>query len=1019
MKKRFLGICLAAAMAFTIFPAANLQAVSGGSETVNITGHDQLESFTISNGANAGEFKIKFTTKATDNFVAFSVVAEDAYGDDHEGLGSSKPGPGSNMVADNETGIYTFQTVNTKAPTGASETNEATFTVPATQDCDESCGASAGNNKLGYTQAGGIKLYVLARTDNSKNWYDCGTVTIPQTGKLPVTKADPTDPAAITGVKYKHGLKLSDVTIPKTDSNKVTWSWTTGTTPLTVGTNSHAATSAETDDYNAGSANVSVEVVKGEMQVQAISKEVLDGTKLNTIDLNNGDTKITVKDKNNNTYTIPGTATWKAADPSNTTITAGTQAFTFVPTDTTNYPASIDGNYTFTIKAKQAMVVTLGKTTAVYTGSDLTPTVTVKAGGTTLVKDTDYAVAWTDKNNNPVTNIINVADGPYKCTITSLKNAEYTAPAAPATFTVTKATAKFEATGDLAYAPGEAATKTVTVSVVDAAGTAIDAAKYTVKYGTSATLPDTAGNHAVSVTITDPGLLANYEATAAPKNGTGYNIAVSGGQVITVDDLDFTNIKITKPYDGTTDKGTLTGTVTYTKDGKTVNVIVEAGAYDDKDASNTATATVALKLSDADMANFTLSAASKKLTGAEGGPEISITPIAPTGTPAFAKINAKDKKLTDVTDGLNINEIFTGIDDANGDGTPDFVAGTLKWYAADDAANATELVPGDTTVEQGKAYKWVFTPTSGNYTAVEGSYTPYKKSGGRRPSGGSSSSYVVTYTAGKGGSLLDADDKAVSSIKEDVSEGAKPSNIPEVKADEDYKFLGWSADGGKTFVRPNREEVNSSITYTAIFIKPDHIHYMIGYPEGDFRPNGNLTRAEAATMLSRLTAGFNEDGNYDAASFKDATGWSAKYISFAEDHNLVLGYEDNTFRPDNSITRAEFAALVARFTSKSADASENTFADVNGHWGAGYIAALVKAGIVDGYEDGSFRPNQTITRAEAAKIVNGALNRTPDEEVDIEALGYTNEFDDVRESNWFFHNVMEATNDHLAEHFHK
>lgn len=214
---------------------------------------------------------------------------------------------------------------------------------------------------------------------------------------------------------------------------------------------------------------------------------------------------------------------------------------------------------------------------------------------------------------------------------------------------------------------------------------------------------------------------------------------------------------------------------------------------------------------------------------------------------------------------------------------------------------------------------------------------------------------------------------------------------------------------------------NSFIIPSAPVVKGEHTAYMVGRGEGMFAPNGQMTRAEAATILARLTEGFDEDGTYPAAPYSDveAGAWYAKYINFAADKGIVNGYEDGTFQPNKAITRAELATMIANYVKIAEIADAATVSDVAGHWAEGYIAALEKAQIVKGYEDGTFRPNQAITRAEAATMVNGAIGRVPMDDLDLSLNDYVNPFTDVYGSQWFYENVMEATVDHQIAHFHK
>ncbi len=186
-----------------------------------------------------------------------------------------------------------------------------------------------------------------------------------------------------------------------------------------------------------------------------------------------------------------------------------------------------------------------------------------------------------------------------------------------------------------------------------------------------------------------------------------------------------------------------------------------------------------------------------------------------------------------------------------------------------------------------------------------------------------------------------------------------------------------------------------------------HFAYMVGYPDGSFGPNRNVTRGEIAAVFARLITGDINVGS-SSASYSDIAGneWYADYIGYLEDLDIIAGYTDGTFGPNRPITRAEFAALLSKFTG-SASASDATFTDVAGHWAAAQIAAAVKAGWMSGYPDKTFKPNAYITRAELVSAINRATGRTPDVTA---ASGVT--FTDVPNGAWYANDVAEAVTEH-------
>lgn len=196
----------------------------------------------------------------------------------------------------------------------------------------------------------------------------------------------------------------------------------------------------------------------------------------------------------------------------------------------------------------------------------------------------------------------------------------------------------------------------------------------------------------------------------------------------------------------------------------------------------------------------------------------------------------------------------------------------------------------------------------------------------------------------------------------------------------------------------------------------DHMVYVIGYPEGDVRPLRTITREEIATIFYRLLTNEKRDSIYTKESdFTDVlkSRWSNKAIATMANGKYILGDAGTTnFRPADAITRAEMAAIVARFldtTPEIADSSDD-FNDINGHWAATAIKEGVAAGWLTGYEDNSFKPNQLITRAEAMTVINRMLVRYVNAEGVVDGI-YV-EWPDNPKDAWYYYNVIEATCSH-------
>ena len=190
----------------------------------------------------------------------------------------------------------------------------------------------------------------------------------------------------------------------------------------------------------------------------------------------------------------------------------------------------------------------------------------------------------------------------------------------------------------------------------------------------------------------------------------------------------------------------------------------------------------------------------------------------------------------------------------------------------------------------------------------------------------------------------------------------------------------------------------------------EHIAYLSGYPDGSVRPDNSITRAEAAMIFFRLI----EDENKEAprnADFSDLSGgeWYYRAVAYLQRHGIITGYPDGSFRPDKPITRAEFAAISSRFDDLEADA-ENIFGDVpETHWAVGYINSAVKKGWVSGFPDNSFRPDENITRAQVVTIVNRMLDR----KIKVEDIPESvTTFTDIEPTHWAYTAIVEASVTH-------
>ena len=256
------------------------------------------------------------------------------------------------------------------------------------------------------------------------------------------------------------------------------------------------------------------------------------------------------------------------------------------------------------------------------------------------------------------------------------------------------------------------------------------------------------------------------------------------------------------------------------------------------------------------------------------------------------------------------------------------------------------------------------------------------------------------------------------------------STLAEVTA----KFI--DAENGKEIIQPETYSVTheekspqeiENYTYVDYTESIEYIYshkdltYIIGYPDESVRPDASMTRAEAATVFYRLY-----DGEYPAftrrmsnSTFEDVKTdyWFYKEVETLYNIGIVDGTDEHKFSPNAPVTRAEFAVMAARFANLDYEGG-NIFDDVpNGHWAYSYINAAANAGWVKGYPDGSFRPDEPISRAEVVRLVNGMINRSVTLEK-LKELGVECPYNDLVENHWGYCDLMEASIPHSAEEWH-
>ena len=279
--------------------------------------------------------------------------------------------------------------------------------------------------------------------------------------------------------------------------------------------------------------------------------------------------------------------------------------------------------------------------------------------------------------------------------------------------------------------------------------------------------------------------------------------------------------------------------------------------------------------------------------------------------------------------------------------------------------------------------------------------------------GGSSSGHSTRYT-------LHYESNGGTAYKDERCSSGTKVTLDKTPTRESYTFTGWYADKALTqkitSVTMNSDKtVYAGWEATGVPDKlngDDHFAYVVGYSDSTVRPNANISRAEVATIFFRLLKSDIRDGNLTADNvFSDVSNgqWHNKAISTMAKLGIVKGRRADRFDPDASITRAEFAAICARFNTKPVENS-GSFSDISGHWAENEIERAAAFGWISGYPDGTFRPDARITRAEAMTMINRVLCRMPQSESDL--LDSMVTWPDNKPSDWHYLAVQEATNSH-------
>ncbi len=344
-------------------------------------------------------------------------------------------------------------------------------------------------------------------------------------------------------------------------------------------------------------------------------------------------------------------------------------------------------------------------------------------------------------------------------------------------------------------------------------------------------------------------------------------------------------------------------------------------------------------------------------------------------------------------------------------------------YSVDGTADITDIIPKNMTANSGyKGGKWdVELPaTVSGEEAVVYTYSYTKKSSGGG-GGTTTKKYTLTYET-NGGS-------EIASEKYDAGKEVKLTKKPEK---EGYIFEGWYLDEALTD-GTEKVKMTKDITVYAAWVEDngaagsghetpeglngtDHFAYVVGYPDGNVMPNENISRAEVTAIFFRLLEESTREANLSSAnSFGDvySEDWFNGEVSTMAKLGIVKGRNAEVFDPNANITRAEFAAICARFDFSEYEIVDN-FSDVSGHWAEDEIHEAAAHGWIKGYEDGTFRPDRYITRAEAVTMINRVLNRIPENEGDLleDMVVWPDNSD---KTAWYYLPIQEATNSHNYE----
>ena len=443
---------------------------------------------------------------------------------------------------------------------------------------------------------------------------------------------------------------------------------------------------------------------------------------------------------------------------------------------------------------------------------------------------------------------------------------------------------------------------------------------------------------------------------------------------------------LTRPNVTVTGDGFVEGEVTDIRATGSVTNVSEG------EVTNTITFTKGEKFKDS---NYDITKTEGKLTITEAS--------APTpGTFDFNDVIPDDGKVTPAITktvkgnvGKNFKEIFAVTvtpksENAKSTMTPDYYTGEAKVIASKSLKDVPFLFEPEAMANAVVPYGKLRFTEAGTYT-----YTVREVPGGTSRMSYDTTEYTLT-------------------IKVVLNENANTYQV------ESWQFTAgnWESPAALNIVNTYRT-YHPSTPSKPTLNTGDHYAYVMGYPDGTVRPNGSITRAEVSTILFRLLSDKTRDEYFTTeSSFTDvkAGAWYNNSIATLEKAGVIVDTaKGGAFRPNEAITRAELAAMLAQF-SDAKPVKGVKFSDVPAeHWAYEAIAIAAKMGWIEGYPDGTFRPDATITRAEMMTLVNRALERVPSDEDHLLSKRVMLTFPDCKSGDWFYIAVQEATNSHTYE----